>query len=106
MKYIEVKNLCQGKRPYNNVRPNGCVLTIVISILIWGVIIFALFGCRAGYNSPRHTGYVTETPVNIMAEIPITQRDKPLSGKLEKKMKQGKQGYIMPQYKRVTNYRK
>lgn len=103
MKYIEYKQLCQGK-PENNHRGRGCVIALFISLCIW-LGILSLIGCRSGYNSPRSTGWVISTPANLIGEIPGEELPRPYIIQSDKKPKASKH-YILKEYKRETNYTK
>lgn len=103
MKYIEYKNLCQGKKQMNNNHQSGSINLKLLILVIIFLLMMWLTGCRAGYNSPRGTGYVTQTPVNIQAEIPSIELPKSDTLILNKKMRDRKV-YFIPEYKRETNY--
>ncbi len=103
MKYIEYKNLCQGKRYKYNIRRFGCVSVILISVFIWAIIVMALFGC--GSSKYGYRSRVMDTPIHLIAEIPGEELPVPFTIESKKKPK-GIKSYFLPEYKRETEFRK
>ena len=106
MKYIEFKNLCQGKKANNYVRINGCSLVLIATVIFWAVVLWLFIGCRGIHNAPRGTGYITNPPAYLISEIPEEELPDPYKIESKKKPKDGKTDYQMLQYKRIYTFRK
>lgn len=103
---MEDQRLGQGRSQRqldNNARSGGCVVIMAITILLW-LAVFALFGCGSSQYGYRNR--VTDPPIYLIAEIPGIKIIQPQGRKTGKEPKQRKINYILPEYKRITDYTK
>ena len=106
---MEDKNLNQGRSKRqldNNARIGGYSFILMVSLLLWAGIFWVCCGCRGTYNTAMHKGYITHPSPHLIAEIPELDLPKPYTIESNKKPKERKINYIMPQYKRITDHYK
>ncbi len=104
MRYIDYKRLCQDREKNRmKIKAKTLFLLCLISGFIWWAL-FSLFSC--GSSQYGHRSRVTDPPIYLIAEYPSIKIMQPEGRKVGKEPKEGKRDYVIPDYKRETNYYK